>query len=86
MKNSYEEIVNRLTSFIINNNINLYQVVSEFDLEGTGFFSQEDLKYALAKIKFDINSNEMEQLLRHLHIENIDMISVKDFVRTFIRN
>ncbi len=84
MKTSSNEIVNRFTSFITNNNINLYQVLSEFDLDGNGFITLDDLKYAFVKLKFNINGYEMEHLLRSLNRENADLIPVKEFVRNFI--
>ena len=83
MKNS-NEIVDRLALFIQNNNINFYQIISEFDLEGNGFITQEDLKFALKKLQFNLSSGEFNNLLRSLNIENVELISVKDFVRNFV--
>ncbi len=83
VKNS-NEIVDRLALFIQNNNINFYQIISEFDLEGNGFITQEDLKFALKKLQFNLSSGEFNNLLRSLNIENVELISVKDFVRNFV--
>ena len=83
MKNS-NEIVDRLALFIQNNNINFYQIISEFDLEGNGYITQEDLKFALKKLQFNLSSGEFNNLLRSLNIENVELISVKDFVRNFV--
>jgi len=79
------EIVNGLTSYIQTNKINLYQVLSDFDLEGNGYISQEDLIYALSKIKFGTFGAEIENLLLSLNIGNVDLIPVKEFVRNFLQ-
>jgi len=67
VKNSIE-IADRLALFIRNNDINFYQIISEFDLEGNGFITQEDLKFALKKLQFNLSSGEFSNLLRSLNI------------------
>ncbi len=84
MRSPYD-IVDALTSYVHTNKINLYQVLSEFDLEGNGYISPEDLIYAMSKMKFSTSPEEIENLLMSLNIGNVELIPVKDFVRNFLQ-
>ena len=78
------EWVNKSARIIEKENINLYQVLSDYD-RGNGFISIRELIMAFGKIKIILTEEDKESLKKYLKLSgfNEDKINIKNFAQNF---
>jgi hypothetical protein len=77
--------VNKSARHIEKENINLFQVLSDFDSRGAGYISIRELILALTKIRIILTEEDKESLKKYLLLSgyNEDKISIKNFAQNF---
>ena len=77
--------VNKSARIIEKENINLYQVLNDYDTRGNGFISIRELILGLSKIKIILTEEDKESLKKYLLMSgyNEDNINVKNFSQNF---
>ena len=79
------EWVQKSARIIEKENINLYQVLSDYDLNGNGYITLKDLILGLARVKIIFTEEDKESLKKYLKMSGFteDKISVKAFAQNF---
>ena len=79
------EWVHKSARIIEKENINLFQVLSEYDINGTGYISIKELMLGLSKIRIILNDEDKESLKKYLIMcgYNENQINVKNFAQNF---
>lgn len=79
------EWVNKSARIIEKENINLFQVLSDYDTNGTGHISIRELILGLAKIKVILTEEDKESLKKYLKMSGYteDKINIKRFSQHF---
>jgi hypothetical protein len=79
------EWVNKSARIIEENNINLFQILSEYDIKGSGFIGIRDLIMALTKIKIILTEEDKDSLRKYLRMSGYDddKINIKAFSQHF---
>ena len=77
--------VNKSARIIEDKNINLFQVLSDYDINGTGYVSIRELMLAFAKIKVILSDEDKESLKKYLVLSGFDenRIEIKGFAKNF---
>ena len=77
--------VNKSARIIEKENINLFQVLSEYDTRGNGYITIRELMLGLAKIKIILTEEDKESLKKYLTMSGYkeDQINVKNFAQNF---
>ena len=82
-KNLCQTIYNQ----VMKNNLNLYQIFSEFSTgDGNDFIEPNNISLALKKIGIECNENDIIDLLNSINIQNENQISIKDLTKGIISN
>ena len=82
-KNLCQTIYNQ----VMKNNLNLYQIFSEFSTgDGNDFIEPNNISLALKKIGIECNENDVIDLLNSINIQNENQISIKDLTKGIISN
>ncbi len=72
---------------VMKNNLNLYQIFSEFSTgDGNDFIEPNNISLALKKIGIECNENDIIDLLNSINIQNENQISIKDLTKGIISN
>ena len=79
--------VNKSARIIENENINLFQVLSEYDTNGTGYISIREIILAFQKLKLLLTEEDKESLRKYLAMNgyNEDRIEIKNFAQNLGR-
>lgn len=80
----HQDWVWKVASLIQRNNINLYQVLSEYDLDNSGFVTPEDIRLALVKLNINLSQIDLEHMLKYFNIALMERISIKEFSKNFM--
>jgi len=77
--------VHKSARIIENNNINLFQIMTDYDTRGEGYVTLRELLLAFAKIKIVLNDEDKESLKKYLMLSgyNEDKIDIKTFAQNF---
>ena len=77
--------VNKSARIIEDNNINLFQILTDYDTRGGGYVTMRELLLAFAKIKIVLNDEDKESLKKYLMLSgfNEDKIDIKTFAQNF---
>ena len=79
--------VNKSARIIENENINLFQALSEYDINGSGYISIREIILAFQKLKILLTEEDKESLRKYLAMSgyNEDRIDIKNFAQNFGR-
>ena len=77
--------VHKSARIIEDNNINLFQILTDYDTRGGGYVTMRELLLAFAKIKIVLNDEDKESLKKYLMLSgfNEDKIDIKTFAQNF---
>ena len=77
--------VHKSARIIEDNNINLFQILTDYDTRGDGYVTMRELLLAFAKIKIVLNDEDKESLKKYLKLSgfNEDKIDIKTFAQNF---
>ena len=77
--------VNKSARIIEKENINLFQVLSEIDIRGTGYINIRELIRAFEKIRIILTEEDKNSLKKYLMISGINenKIDIKNFAQNF---
>ena len=77
--------VNKSARIIEKENINLFQVLSDYDIKGNGFITIKELIQAFGKIRIVLTEEDKESLTKYLVMcgYNEDQINIKNFAQNF---
>jgi Ca2+-binding EF-hand superfamily protein len=81
------EWVFKIASVVENEKINLFQVLTSFDLDGDGFVDLNELINALKQIGIFLSENEIDGMQKYTMLSNngSDKIEIKQFASNFMR-
>ena len=79
------EWVQKSARIIEKENINLYQVLSEYDMNESGYISLKELILGLARVKIILTEEDKESLKKYLKMSGFteDKINIKAFAQNF---
>ena len=77
--------VHKSARIIEKNNINLFQILTDYDTRGGGYVTMRDLMLAFTKMKIILNDQDKESLKKYLMLSgyNEDRIDIKKFAQNF---
>ena len=77
--------VHKSARVIENNNINLFQILTDYDTRGGGYVTMRELMLAFTKMKIILNDEDKESLKKYLMLSgfNEDKIDIKSFAQNF---
>ncbi len=81
--NIHQDWVFKVASIIQKNNINFYHVLSDYDLNHTGFVTPDDIKLAFIKLQINLTNSDFDAMLNYFNFKNSERISIKEFSRNF---
>ena len=80
------EWVISVASFVEKEKINLYQVLSDYDLDGDGFITIAELLAAFKKIGIMMKDNENRSMIQYLQAgDTNNRVDIKNFAKNFVR-
>jgi hypothetical protein len=86
-QNINKDLCKKINNLVRNNNLNLYQIFSEFSTgDGNDFIEPNKISDALKKIGIECNENDVIDLLNSINIQNENQISIKDLTKGIISN
>jgi Ca2+-binding EF-hand superfamily protein len=80
----HHEWIFKVASIIDRNNINFYQLLSEYDTDGDGFITPDDIRLAFVKLQANLDTNDIENLLNYFNVSHMDRISTREFAKNFM--
>lgn len=78
--------VNKVAAGIDIYQMNLYDVLSQYDYDHDGVLSLEDIKYAFLKMNMDLDETDIRNMFAYFNISNISNVNLKEFCRNFMNN